>query len=79
MMTRGNAQALGLEAEVGRLEPGCYADLVILDARATPAMRQRMAAVTDRLDEELFVLMMMGDDRAVRATYVRGEPVVLKS
>jgi guanine deaminase len=37
-------------------------------------MRWRMAAVADRLDEELFVLMMMGDDRSVKATYVRGEP-----
>jgi len=32
-----------------------------------------MAAVEGRLDEELFVLMIMGDDRSVRATYVRGE------
>jgi guanine deaminase len=38
-------------------------------------MRQRMAAVHDRLDEELFVLMIMGDDRAVAATYVQGERV----
>jgi len=29
--------------------------------------------VHDRLDEELFVLMIMGDDRAVTATYVQGE------
>jgi guanine deaminase len=75
MMTRGNAQALGLEHEIGSLEPGCYADLVVLDARATAAMRRRMAAVHGRLDEELFVLMMMGDDRAVTATYVHGERV----
>jgi guanine deaminase len=72
MMTRGNARALGLEEEIGSLEPGRYADLVVLDARATPAMRARMAAVNDRLDEELFVLMIMGDDRAVKATYVQG-------
>ena len=39
------------------------------------AWPEHRAAVTERLDEELFVLMMMGDDRAVRATYVRGEPV----
>jgi len=73
MMTRGNAHALGLEQEIGTLAPGRYADLVVLDARATPAMRARMAAVHDRLDEELFVLMIMGDDRAVAATYVQGE------
>jgi guanine deaminase len=75
MMTRGNAHALGLEQEIGTLAPGRYADLVVLDARATPAMRARMAAVDDRLDEELFVLMIMGDDRAVAATYVQGERV----
>jgi guanine deaminase len=75
MMTRGNAHALGLEQEIGTLAPGRYADLVVLDARATPAMRARMAAVADRLDEELFVLMVMGDDRAVTATYVQGKKV----
>jgi guanine deaminase len=77
MMTRGNAEALGLAQEIGSLEPGRYADLVVLDARATPAMRARMAAVHDRLDEELFVLMIMGDDRSVKATYVQGERVTL--
>jgi guanine deaminase len=75
MMTRGNAEALGLAHEIGSLDVGRYADLVVLDARATPAMRQRMAAVDDRLDEELFVLMTMGDDRCVKATYVAGEQV----
>jgi guanine deaminase len=75
MMTRGNALALGLEQEIGSLATGRYADLVVLDARATPAMRARMTAVEDRLDEELFVLMIMGDDRSVAATYVQGERV----
>jgi guanine deaminase len=79
MLTRGNALALGLEQEIGTLAPGRYADLVVLDARATPAMRARMAAVDGRLDEELFVLMIMGDDRAVAATYVQGERVVFST
>lgn len=80
-VTLGNAEALGLEDRIGRLEPGHEADLVVLDGRATPAMAHRMEAVArDRagddlgraLEEELFALITLGDDRAVRATYVAG-------
>jgi len=73
-MTLGNARALGLEHAIGSLEPGSEADLVVLDARATPAMAHRMETIAGDLAEELFVLLMLGDDRAVRATYVMGEP-----
>jgi guanine deaminase len=72
LMTRGNAAALGLEDEIGTLASGRAADLVVLDARATPAMAHRMEAVHGDLADELFVLMTLGDDRAVRATYVAG-------
>ena len=71
-LTLGNARALGLDDRLGRLEIGYEADLVVLDARATPAMAHRMEASDLHLDEELFVLMMMGDDRSVRQTYVGG-------
>jgi guanine deaminase len=73
MMTLGNGRALSLEAEVGSLGIGSAADLVVLDPAATPAMRHRMEAARD-LEETLFVLMTLGDERAVRATYVLGEP-----
>ncbi|MBV8448180.1 MAG: guanine deaminase [Hyphomicrobiales bacterium] len=71
-ITRGNAEALGLEDVIGSFEPGRACDAVVLDARATPAMCHRMEAVRT-LDEELFVLMTMGSDRNVAATYVMGE------
>ena len=71
-VTRGNALALGLGGEIGTLAAGCWADLVVLDAAATPAMAHRMATAAGRLEDELFVLMMLGDDRAIRATYVQG-------
>ena len=73
-LTLGNARALKLEDKIGRLETGHEADLVVLNSRATPAMAHRMEAVEGDLDEELFVLMMMGDDRSVAETYVAGEP-----
>jgi guanine deaminase len=71
--TRGNAIALGLEAEIGTLQPGSAADIVVLDPRATPAMTIR-AERAERLDDELFILQMLGDDRAVVETYVAGRP-----
>ena len=73
LMTRGNAGALGLDDRIGSLEVGREADVVVLDARATPAMAHRMEAVDGNLFEELFVLLTLGDDRAVAATYVAGE------
>ena len=73
MMTLGNARALGLEAEIGSFAIGSEADVVVLDPRATPAMAHRMATAGDDLEAALFVLMMLGDERAVRATYVLGE------
>lgn len=71
LMTLGNAKALGLEAEIGTLEAGSEADIVVLDANATPAMSLRMETVTT-LAEELFVLQTLGDDRSIKETYVAG-------
>ncbi|ODT65817.1 MAG: guanine deaminase [Pelagibacterium sp. SCN 63-23] len=71
MATRGNAEALGLEETIGSIAPGRAADLIVLDARATPTMRMRMATV-ETLAEELFVLQTLGDDRAIAEVYVAG-------
>lgn len=71
LATLGGAQAMGIADKVGSLEPGSEADFVVLDPRATPVLAQRTARVED-IEELLFVLAVMGDDRAVRATYVGG-------
>ena len=73
LVTLGNARALGLETKIGCLAAGQDADLVVLDAGATPAMAHRRETIRGDLSEELFLLMTLGDDRAVRATYVAGE------
>ncbi|MGD9915447.1 MAG: guanine deaminase [Rhizobiaceae bacterium] len=72
-MTRGNAEALSISERAGTLETGTDADIVVLDARATPAMRLRMERI-ETLAEELFLLQTLGDDRAVREVYVAGRP-----
>ncbi|MBZ9568334.1 guanine deaminase [Modicisalibacter tunisiensis] len=73
-LTLGNARALHLDAHIGSLREGGEADLVVLDPRATPLLARR-AARTRRLDELLFALMILGDDRAVQATWANGRCV----
>ena len=73
-LTRGNAEAMSIADRVGTLEAGTDADIVVLDAGATPAMRLRMETVST-LAEELFLLQTLGDDRAVREVYVAGKAV----
>ena len=70
-ITRGNAEALSIGDRVGSLEVGSDADIVVLDSRATPAMRLRMER-TETLAEELFLLQTLGDDRAAVEVYVAG-------
>ncbi len=72
-LTRGNAEALSLDHHIGSLEPGRDADLVVLDAAATQAMKLRMETVTG-LSEELILMQTLGDDRTIVETYVAGEP-----
>jgi guanine deaminase len=73
-MTLGNARALSLDDRIGSIERGKEADLVVLDSRATPALAHRMETAGGNLEVELFALLTLGDDRAVRQTYVAGEP-----
>ena len=77
-ITRGNAEVLGLVDQIGTLDPGTEADLVILNSAATPEMALRMEAATD-LKDELFALTILGDDRAVVETYIAGKPAKPKA
>ena len=74
LATRGNAVNLGLDDEIGSLEAGRWADLVVLDPTATPVLDARHA-LSGRIEDVLFALAILGDDRAVRATYVAGRRV----
>ena len=71
LATRGAAHALDFEDRIGTVASGMEADVVVLDLQSTPLLALRMDYARS-LDELLAVQMALGDDRAVRATYVAG-------
>jgi guanine deaminase len=72
LATLGNARGLGLQGEIGSLDVGAWADIVVLDPAATPVLAARNE-LSQGLEDTLFALMMLGDDRAVAAVYIRGD------
>jgi guanine deaminase len=74
LSTLGGAKALRLEDKIGNLAVGSEADFIILDKKGTPLLESRLA-LSKNIEESLFVLMTIGDDRAIQATYSAGECV----
>jgi guanine deaminase len=76
LATLGGARALFLEDKIGNFDVGKEADFIVVDSQATPIMAFRNPEATakslDELGDKLFSLIIMGDDRAIRATYVAG-------
>ena len=71
LATAAGARLLGIGDHVGALGPGQEADFVVLDTAATPLLARRTAGAS--LAERLFALQVLGDDRAVRRTYIMGD------
>ena len=69
--TAGAARALGLEGVIGNLQPGCEADFIVLNPRATPLLA-RKADRARNLDELLFGMIVLGDDRLVERCVLAG-------
>ncbi len=71
LATLGGAKALNMADKVGSLEVGREADFLVLDMHSTPLLSRRLKHAST-VEETLFVLSMLGDDRAISHTYVAG-------
>lgn len=74
LATQGSAQSLRMDDRIGNVAPGMEADLVVIDLDSTPAIALATSRAED-LWQALFPTIMMGDDRAIAATYVAGRRV----
>jgi guanine deaminase len=69
--TAGAAQALGLGGVVGNLQPGHEADFIVLNPAATPLLARRTGQAQS-VDELLFAMIVLGDDRLIEKTVISG-------
>ena len=67
--TAGAARALGLAGVIGNLQPGCEADFVVINPACTPLLARKTAQARN-LDELLFAMIVLGDDRLIEQTIV---------
>ncbi|MEQ1612819.1 MAG: guanine deaminase, partial [Hyphomicrobiaceae bacterium] len=74
LATQGSARVLRVADRIGNLAVGYDADIAVIDLNSTPLIAQRMARATS-ISEALFVQMILGDDRAIAATYAGGRLV----
>lgn len=74
LATLGSARALSLEERIGSFEPGREADFLVLDWEGIPVLAERVRTVQS-MEELLFAVMMLGDERCIARTYVNGSCV----
>lgn len=71
-LTLGNARSLHLDDHIGNFAVGKEADFVVLDL-SPDDLQARRQSQTQTLAEQLFALMILGDERNVARTYAMGE------
>lgn len=72
ILTLGGALALGLEEKIGNFKVGKEADFILLDMEDEGIMAKKNKE-SKNIEERLFSLMMLGDDRNISAVYLMGE------
>lgn len=70
--TLGGAKALDLDDKLGNFNVGKEADFVVLNIKPT-ALQQLRQSRSKSLEDSLFALFTMGDDRNIEATYIYGQ------
>ena len=74
LATLGAAEAMGLDEHIGNFKTGKEADFIVLDPGGSNIMARRAESTTS-IDELLFALIFLGDDRNIAATYLQGQKV----
>ncbi len=74
LATLGGAKSLDLDNKLGNFNLGKEADFVVLNLKATALQKLRQEHAKN-IEDALFALMTIGDDRNIQATYIYGQKV----
>jgi guanine deaminase len=74
LATLGSAESLNIDDKVGNFIAGKEADFIALNWAATDLQQLRLKNAKN-LQDKLFALMMLGDERNIQSTYVAGKLV----
>jgi len=77
MSTFGAAKALQLGDKIGTFQSRKEADFIVIDTKTTPYLEYRKEKIND-LFELLFILMTLGSENNIKATYIYGEPAYIR-
>lgn len=78
LLTLGGAKAMGLEEKIGNFEIGKEADFILLDPTNIELVDERLKTAKT-LEEKLFAILILGDDRLVDSVWLMGESVDFES
>ena len=76
--TLGGAKALDLDDKLGNFNVGKEADFVVLNIKPTTLQQLRQSRAKS-LEDSLFALFTMGDDRNIEVTYIYGQKAYSQS
>lgn len=76
--TLGGAKSLDLDDRLGNFNVDKEADFIVIDLNATPLQKLRQSHA-NTIEDRLFALFTLGDDRNIVATYVNGQKVYSSS
>ena len=74
LATMGSSNALNLQKEIGNIEKNYFADLNVIDLSSTQEIDQRKSRANN-IWEAIFPTLIMGDDRAIKSTWVNGNEI----
>ncbi|GAB4221932.1 MAG: guanine deaminase [Francisella sp.] len=72
--TLGGAQALKLDDKIGSLEKGKEADFIVINTDNNSLLKYRLETANN-LQDYLFSIIALGDERLIDATYIYGQRV----